>query len=89
MRLNPPQRDRYDWEKEWPSQVWSIGLDRLDLLGVDGKGQLYWNGHQIEIRQPLSLTFWQRAGAVIIVISSAATAIATAVLAYAALTTLH
>jgi hypothetical protein len=46
----PPNRARYDYETDWPDDVWSIGLDRLDLLGVDLEGDLYWNGKRVEVR---------------------------------------
>ncbi len=45
----------------WPPGVRSIGLDELDALGVDANGQLYWHGKLVEIRKPLTLTFWQSA----------------------------
>ncbi len=44
------KRDRWEVEANWPPHVWSIGIDRLDYLGVDDKRNLYWDGERIEIR---------------------------------------
>jgi hypothetical protein len=79
-----PKRQRREYEKAWPDDVWCIGLDRLDLLGVDSRGELYWDGKAIEVRRPLSLSWWQRVGAVIIAGSALVGASAAAVSAYAA-----
>jgi hypothetical protein len=78
-----PSRARKEWEKSWPSDVWTIGVDRLDLLGVDEEGNLYWDGKPIEIRRPLSLTAWQRIGAVVLAVSALVAAGAAVVSAYA------
>ena len=76
MRVEPPDRERTSIEQSWPANVWNIGMDRLDYLGVDDKGQLYWNGQPLEVRRPLSLSFWQRIGAVAIAVSAVVGALA-------------
>lgn len=78
-----PDRPRLPYEKNWPDDVWSVGLHRIDLLGVDDDGNLYWNGKRIEVRRPLSLSFWQKTGAVAVTISAVVGAGAAAVSAYA------
>lgn len=55
-----PDRPRMSFEKSWPDDVWSVGIDRFDFLGVDNDGALYWDGKKVEVRHPLSLTMWQR-----------------------------
>lgn len=65
-----PARERWEVEKDWPVHVWAIGLDRLDYLGVDRDGNLYWDGERVEVRKPLSLTFWQKVGAVTVTLST-------------------
>lgn len=82
MRTNPPPRARYDYEQNWPADVWSIGLDRVDLLGVDLDGHLYWNGQPLEIRKSVDLSFWQKLGAIILTVSTALAAGAASVSAY-------
>ncbi|GFE76248.1 hypothetical protein [Novosphingobium sp. TCA1] len=80
-----PNRERYSYENGWPEDVWSIGIDRIDLLGVDEKGNLFWNGQPIEIKRSLSLTWGQRVGAFLIASAAVVGAIAAVVQAYAAL----
>lgn len=84
----PLDRERYESEKDWPPHVWCIGLDRLDLLGVDDEGDLYWDGKRVEVRKRLNLTMWQRVGAVVIAGSTlvaAAAAVASAIADWKAL----
>ncbi len=76
-------RERWPIEEAWPAHVSSIGMDRLDYLGIDRDGNLYWDGKRVEVRRPLSLTFWQRAGAVVISVSALVAAAAAAISAYA------
>jgi hypothetical protein len=47
----------------WPQNVKAITLPDLNLLGIDDENRLYWNGHPVEIRRRLDLTFWQKVGA--------------------------
>lgn len=77
------RRDRWEVEANWPPHVWSVGIDRLDYLGVDNKRNLYWDGKRIEIRRPLSLSFWQKTGAVLLAASAIAGALAASVSAWA------
>ena len=85
-RFTPPNRPREPIEEKWPPNVWYLGVDRLDLLGFDEDGQLYWDGEPVEIKKRLSLTFWEKVGAVLITISAVAGAIAAGVSAYADMT---
>jgi hypothetical protein len=57
---------------DWPRRVHSISMEGLNLLGVDDQYQLYWDGKPIEIKRTLSLSIWQRVGAVTITLSAAA-----------------
>lgn len=77
-----PNRERYDFEANWPSNVWSIGVDRVDLIGVDEQGELYWNGRRVEVRRGVSLTFWQKVGAIIVAIATICAATGTCITAY-------
>lgn len=63
--------------------MWSIGINRLDLLGVDDDGNLYWNGKPIEVRKSVALSLWQRVGAISVTLSAIVGAGAAAVSAYA------
>ena len=45
----------------WPREVTPIRVADLSRLGIDGAKQLYWDGKQIEIRRPLTLTGRQKA----------------------------
>ena len=61
-------------KQAWPPGVRAIGQDELDCLGVDRRGNLYWDGKPVEVRH-FSLTFWQKVGAVIIAGSALVAAI--------------
>lgn len=74
----------FDWEHarkhalskyrapEWPEHVHGISVDGLCLIGIDADHKLYWDGQAVEIKRPLSLSFWQKAGAVITVLCALA-----------------
>ena len=51
---------------EWPDGVHALSNEGLLLLGLDVKGQLYWDGRPLEVRRRSSLTWQQKliAGAV-------------------------
>ncbi|MBV9750122.1 MAG: hypothetical protein JO157_15030 [Acetobacteraceae bacterium] len=51
---------------EWPAGVHALSDEGLRLLGLDGKGQLYWDGKPLEVRRRPGLTWRQKlvAGAV-------------------------
>jgi hypothetical protein len=53
-------------QRGWPPGVRVAGYEAAELLGVDNDKRLYWDGHPIEVRRRLDLTFWQKAGAVIV-----------------------
>lgn len=52
--------------QNWPNGVRGIGMNELDNLGIDRNGVLYWNGRVITIEKRLTLSFWQKAWAVVI-----------------------
>jgi hypothetical protein len=54
----------------WPPGVRPVTLESFDLLGVDKDNRLYWDGKPVEVRRRFDLTFWQKLGAVIIVIGA-------------------
>ena len=83
MRITPPNRPRHSFEQNWPPNVWNIGLDRLDYLGVDEKGALYWDGQPIEMKRSIILTGWQKGWAAAVSASAVVGAIAAAFSAYA------
>lgn len=78
----PRGRPRWPVEEAWRADIWSIGLDRLDYLGVDEKGALYWDGAPIEISRPLTLSWWQRMLALAVSIAAVLGASAACVSAY-------
>ena len=53
-------------KSKWPEGVRGLGIVEVDALGTDAKGELYWHGKPVEIRRPLDLTWWQKAGAIIV-----------------------
>jgi len=55
---------------EWPEGVRQISIEGLGLLGIDDDHQLYWDGQRVEVRRRLTLSFWQKFGAVIVVIAT-------------------
>lgn len=66
---------------DWPAGVRVISVDGTALFGVDDDNQLYWDGKVVELRSPLSLTAWQKVGAVLLVLGTASSGLFTA-LAY-------
>jgi len=67
----------------WPPGVREIGQDELNCLGIDRAGDIYWDGHPIEVRH-FSLTYWQRVGAITVAVSTAVAAVATSIQAWSA-----
>jgi hypothetical protein len=53
----------------WPKGVQPLTMRGLDLLGIDEKHRLYWDGEEVVVTRRLELTPWQRrlAGAVAVV----------------------
>ena len=49
--------------KPWPKGVRGVARNELDVLGVDKRGRLYWDGKPIEVRE-FSLRWPERALAV-------------------------
>jgi hypothetical protein len=61
----------------WEPGVRTVGLEELDCLGIDRKGNLYWDGKPVEVRH-VWLTRWQKVGAVVIAVSAIVGAIGAA-----------
>ena len=68
----------------WPQGLRSISIEESDALATDAKGELYWHGKPVEIRRPLDLTWWQKAGAVIVATATVIAAIGAAAQGWAA-----
>ncbi len=66
----------------WPNNVRPMTVDALGDLGYDPEGDLYWKGKRIEVRKSLTFTKWQKAGTVIVTVSAAVAALASAASAY-------
>ena len=43
----------------WPRSVRAVGPKELDNLGIDRKGQLYWDGKPIQTQNRIRLNGWQ------------------------------
>jgi hypothetical protein len=70
-------------KQTWPAGVREIGMEETDCLGVDRRGNLYWDGKPVEVRH-FWLTRWQRVGAVIVTLSALIVAIAAVTQAWVA-----
>ena len=53
----------------WPPGVRTVGLDEADCLGIDRRGNLYWDGKEVEVRH-FSLTRRQAFIAVVVAVSA-------------------
>jgi hypothetical protein len=40
-------------KEAWPPGVRSVGIEEIDCLGVDRRGNLYWDGKAVEVRRLL------------------------------------
>lgn len=47
-----------------------IEIDEMGRMGLDAENQLYWNGELIKVKKRISLTLWQKIGAIITVLST-------------------
>lgn len=61
--------------EEWPPGIRGISIEEVGAIGVDARGDLYWQGKQVEIRRPLALSFWQKLGAVLVAASTVSMAV--------------
>lgn len=68
----------------WPKGIRSISLEEAGALGVDAKGELYWQGKPVEIRRPLDLTVGQFWLAVIVAVATAFAAVGAVAQGFAA-----
>ncbi len=55
---------------EWPPGVQPIALEGVALLGIDRDNGLYWDGRAIEVKRTLDLSFWQKIGALIVILGA-------------------
>jgi len=55
---------------EWPQGVRQISLDGLQLLGIDDTTQLFWDGQRVHVERRFVLSFWQKAGAIIVALGA-------------------
>lgn len=58
---------------DWPDHVQAISQNGLGLLGIDSEGRLYWDGKRLPT---ITLTRWQKIGAVMLAASAAIAALA-------------
>ena len=54
----------------WPSGVKPISIDGLDALGVSDDGYIYWDGKRIVTEKRLTLSMWQKIGAILTVLAT-------------------
>ncbi|MFA6020331.1 MAG: hypothetical protein WC722_08730 [Rhodospirillales bacterium] len=69
---------------DWPQGIKPISLDGTGLFGLDAKHRLYWDGKLVHVERGISLTFWQKTGAIIGIAAAVVAALASAVQAYIA-----
>jgi hypothetical protein len=65
-------------QSTWPKGIRSISIDEAGALGVDAKGELYWQGKPVEIRRPLDLTWRQSFVAGVVAIATVIAAVGAA-----------
>jgi len=68
---NEGARIRRTDPSRWPPGIRVIGQNKLDNLGIDDAGQLYWEGRPVVTRRRFDLTYWQEFGVVVGVSSGA------------------
>ena len=71
-------------KSHWPPGVRTLGINEVDLLGIDAEGTLYWNGKPVVVRRSLDLTRGQAALGWIVGIAAVVAALAAVVQAWAA-----
>lgn len=54
----------------WPAGVRQITIDETGWLGLDDEGRLYWDGNPVEVGRRLTLSRWQKAGAITVAIAA-------------------
>lgn len=54
------------------------GVDLLNGLSMDDKGNLYWQNQRVKVEQPLKLTIWQKISAFLLVTAACVQAISAA-----------
>lgn len=90
--------DQLDWAKiranafadsdpppNWPPHVNVISVKGLALFGLDDQHRAYWDGKLIEVRSGITLTRWQRIGAVLTVLAALIAASGASISAYVSL----
>ncbi len=58
-----------------PEGLRPISMEGLSLLQIDDSGRLFWDGKPIEVSKAFTLTWWQKVGAVVAIVATAATAV--------------
>jgi hypothetical protein len=53
-----------------PDGIEEISWDNLRRLGIDRDNHLYWDGRQVQTRSQMGFTFWQKAGAFLVVLGA-------------------
>ncbi|MBL6082490.1 hypothetical protein JMJ56_31480 [Belnapia sp. T18] len=56
----------------------NIGIDGLNMLGIDEDNNLYWDKKLVKIEKSVYLTYWQKFGAVLLVIAGCVQAVSSA-----------
>jgi len=64
--------------KHWPEHVEPITIGQLDMLGVDSKQNLYWDGKRLKVERRLKLSGLQQISAGLILLATIVAAIGTA-----------
>lgn len=82
-RIRQSKFTTYPAPSDWPAGVRPISLAGSGLFGIDGKGEIYWDGHRLITEKRLSN--FERALAIIALVLTAIGVGATVVQAYAAL----
>jgi hypothetical protein len=57
---------------KWPEGVRPIVIGEIERLGIDGVGVLHWDGRPIIVRKGVTLSGWQAAGTVLVVLATVA-----------------
>jgi hypothetical protein len=71
-------------QSTWAKGIRSISMEEAGALGVDAKGELYWQGKPVEIRRPLDLTWQQNLLAWIVAVATMVAAVGATVQGFAA-----
>lgn len=73
----------------WPKDVRMLSIDGGALIGIDGEGNLYWDGKPVTVRRKFDLTAQQTVIAWIAALATLAAAVAGGLQAWAAVKALE